>query len=271
MPLFWLRLATALYGVGLICAFLWLVRRRETVSQTMISLAEVGLTFHFVALVETMKLSGRVIPASLHESESLLAFLMMLFFISVFYSYKTISPSVFVFPAVFLLTLAAGMAQEAPQSLSPGARSGWIFLHIALILTGYSALFFSFSASILYLVQERKLKSKQMGGLMGKLPPLETIDELGYRSLLLGFPFMTVGLIAGSVMAQMEFGAAFFRDPKIVLSLLMWGVYLVMLYTRLSAGWRGRRAAFLSAFAFAVALSAWAANYVSSVHRFVNQ
>jgi ABC-type uncharacterized transport system permease subunit len=271
MPLFWLRIATALYGLGLISAFVWLLRRRETVSQTMISLAEVGLTFHFVALVETMRLSGHVIPVSLHQSESLLAFLMMLFFVAVFYSYKTISPSVFVYPAVFLLTLAAGMAQEPPQFLSSGMRSGWIFLHIALIFAGYSALFFSFSASILYLVQERKLKSKRVGGFAGKLPPLETIDELGYRSLLLGFPFMTVGLIAGSVMAQMEFGAAFFRDPKIVLSLLMWGVYLVMLYTRLNAGWRGRKAAFLSAFAFFVAVSAWAANYVSSVHRFVNQ
>jgi len=271
MPLFWLRIATALYGFGLISAFIWLLRRRETLSQTMISLAEVGLTFHFVALVETMNLSGHVIPASLHQSESLLAFLLMLFFVAVFYSYKTISPSVFVFPAVFLLTLAAGMAQEPSQFLSSGMRTGWIFLHIALIFAGYSALFFSFSASILYLLQERKLKSKQVGGFAGKLPPLETIDELGYRSLLFGFPFMTIGLIAGSVMAQMEFGAAFFRDPKILLSLLMWGVYLVMLYTRLSAGWRGRRAAFLSAFAFFVALSAWAANHVSSVHRFGNQ
>lgn len=271
MPLFWLRIATALYGLGLIYSLVWLVRRRENVSQTMISLAEVGLTFHFVALVEAMRFSGHVIPVSLHQSESLLAFLMMLFFVAVFYIYKTVSPGVFVYPAVFLLTLAAGIAQELPAFLSPGLRSGWIFLHIALIFAGYSALFFSFSASILYLLQERKLKSKRVGGVMSKLPPLETIDELGYRSLLLGFPFMTLGLIAGSVIAQIKFGPGFFRDPKIVLSLLMWGVYLVMLYTRLNAGWRGRRAAFLSAFAFAVALSAWAANYVSSVHRFVNQ
>ena len=78
MPLFWLRIATALYGFGLISAFIWLLRRRETLSQTMISLAEVGLTFHFVALVETMNLSRHVIPASLHQSESLLAFLLML-------------------------------------------------------------------------------------------------------------------------------------------------------------------------------------------------
>jgi ABC-type transport system involved in cytochrome c biogenesis permease subunit len=82
---------------------------------------------------------------------------------------------------------------------------------------------------------------------------------------------MTFGLIAGSVIAQVQFGSAFFHDPKVVLSILMWGVYMVMLYTRWSAGWRGRRAALLSACAFAVALSAWAANYISGMHRFVSR
>jgi ABC-type uncharacterized transport system permease subunit len=69
--------------------------------------------------------------------------------------------------------------------------------------------------------------------------------------------------------AQAQFGAAYLRDPKIVLSLLMWVVYLVLVYTRWNAGWRGRRAAFLSAFAFLAAVGAWAANYFSEVHRFL--
>ncbi|HEX6466625.1 MAG TPA: cytochrome c biogenesis protein CcsA [Terriglobales bacterium] len=260
-----------LYGIGLIYALIWLVRRREAVSQSLISLTEIALAFHLVSLVESFRFNGRLVLTTMHQVESLLAFLMMLFFIGVFYAYKTSSPSVFVFPAVFLLTLSAAVAQQPPQFSSPFLRSGWIFFHIALIFAGYAALFFSFVASILYLLQERKLKSKQVGGILAKLPSLETIDDLGYRSLLLGFPFMTLGLIAGSVMAQVEFGPAFFHDPKVLLSLLMWGVYLVMLYTRLSIGWRGRRAAFLSAFAFAAAVSAWVANYFSSMHRFISQ
>ncbi len=271
MSLLWLRIAVALYGMGMIYALIWLVRRRGAVSQNLLLLTQIGLTFHLVSLVESFVHSGRLMLATMHQVESLLAFLMMLFFIGVFYAYKTSSPSVFVFPAVFLLTLSAAVAQQPPQFSSPYLRSGWIFTHIALIFAGHAALFFSFVASILYLLQERKLKSKQVGGILSKLPSLETIDALGYRSLLLGFPFMTIGLIAGSVMAQVEFGPAFFHDPKVLLSLLMWGVYLVMLYTRLSAGWRGRRAAFLSAFAFATAVTAWVANYFSSMHRFISQ
>jgi ABC-type uncharacterized transport system permease subunit len=54
------------------------------------------------------------------------------------------------------------------------------------------------------------------------------------------------------------------------LSVLMWAVYLVMLYTRWSSGWRGRRAALLATLAFAVAIVAWLANYFSGMHRFVS-
>ena len=79
---------------------------------------------------------------------------------------------------------------------------------------------------------------------------------------------MTLGLIAGSVVAQAKFGRVDFLDPKVFLSLLMWVVYLIMVYTRWNAGWRGRRAAYLSTGAYVAAVVAWAANYVSTIHRF---
>ena len=50
-----------------------------------------------------------------------------------------------------------------------------------------------------------------------RLPALEVIDQIGYRSLLLGFPFMTLGLIAGSIVAQATYGRLDFLDPKIFL------------------------------------------------------
>ena len=99
-------------------------------------------------------------------------------------------------------------------------------------------------------------------------PALEVIDQIGYRSLLLGFPFMTLGLLTGSVLAVSTYGSVNFLDPKILLSLLMWAVYMVMVFTRWNSGWRGRRAAFLATFAFVAAIVAWIANYFSAMHRF---
>jgi ABC-type uncharacterized transport system permease subunit len=136
-----------------------------------------------------------------------------------------------------------------------------------LIFTGYAALILSFGASLLYLIQERSLKAKRPG-ILSRLPALEVIDEIGFRSLLLGFPFMTLGLIAGAVVAQSTYGRIALLDPKILLSILMWAVYLILLFTRWSAGWRGRRAAYLAAGAFIAAVVAWVANYFSGIHRF---
>src|SRR5262249_53785003 len=197
-----------------------------------------------------------------------LAFLIMVVFMLVYVVYKTTSPGIVVFPMVFLLTFVAATGQQ-PFRLMSGSRTGWLLAHIALIFTGYAALIFSFCASLLYPIQQRTLKSKKSTGILSRLPALEVLDEIGFRSLLLGFPFMTLGLLAGTVVAQATFGRVDFLDPKILLSVLMWSVYLLLLYTRWNAGWRGRRAAYLATGAFVAAVIAWVANYFSTIHRFV--
>jgi ABC-type uncharacterized transport system permease subunit len=269
MSLLWLRVALVFYGLGLVYALAALGGRGKRMARIILPAMGTGVVFHFVSLVEAVAATGQLAPATIHQSESIFAFLILLLFLGMYGRYQTLSPGIFMFPLAFLLTFAAAMGQAPPQFASAALRGSWIATHVALIFTGYAALFLSFAASLLYLLQERSIKAKQADGLMSRLPALEVLDEMGYRALLFGFPFMTLGLLAGSVIAQEQFGAAYLRDPKIVLSLLMWVVYLVLVYTRWTAGWRGRRAAFLSTFAFLAALSAWAANYFSVVHRFL--
>ena len=270
MPLLWLRVAVGCYGFGLLYALLLLTRRNEKLGSLAVRVVGLGVVFQFVSLVEAALVEHQLTLASIHHSESLQAFVIMLGFLLVHWRYGTSTPGMFVFPLVFLLTFASAIGQQPILLTTPLVRSGWIFVHIALIFTGYAALFLSFGASLLYLIQERSLKSKSASGLLSRLPSLQTIDDIGYRSLLLGFPFMTLGLIAGAVVAQSKFGAVYFRDPKDLLSVLMWVVYVLMLYTRWNSGWRGRRAAVLATVAFVAAVVAWAANYFSGVHRFVS-
>ena len=268
MTLIWLRVALVLYGVGLLYALVALTRTTEILSKIALHAAYLGMVFHLVSLTEAFLTSSQVALASAHNAESVLGFLIMVVFMLVYAVYKTTTPGIIVFPVVFLLTFVSATGEKPFLLGSSGLRMGWLFAHISLIFTGYAALVLSFCASVLYLIQERSLKSKRSTGILSLLPALETIDEIGFRSLLLGFPFMTLGLIAGTVVAQAKFGRVDFLDPKILLSLLMWAVYLLLLYTRWSAGWRGRRAAYLAAGAFAFALIAWFANYFSAMHRF---
>ena len=268
MSILWLRVALGCYCVGLLYALVALSRTSEILSKLALHAAYLGMVFHFVSLTEAFLTSGHVAMASVHNAESVLGFLIMVVFMLVYGIYKTTSPGIVIFPVVFLLTFISATGDAPFLVTSTGMRTGWLFTHIALIFTGYAALILSFGASLLYLIQERALKSKRSAGMMSRLPALETIDEIGFRSLLLGFPFMTLGLIAGTVVAQSTFGKIDLLDPKILLSILMWLVYLILLYTRWNAGWRGKRAAYLAAGAFAFALIAWAANYFSAIHRF---
>ncbi len=269
MSLLWLRVALGCYAVGLIYALVALTRTSDLLSRVALHAAYLGMVLQFVSLIEAVHATGQLSVASAHNSESLLAFLIMAVFLLVYAIYRTTSPGIIVFPLVFLLTFVAATGQQPFLFTSMVVKKGWLFAHIALIFTGYAALILSFCASLLYLVQERSLKAKRPGGMLSRLPALETMDEIGYRSLLLGFPFMTLGLVAGVVVAESTYGTLNYFDPKIYLSLLMWAVYLVMLYTRWSSGWRGRRAAVMATLAFAAAVVAWAANYFSGIHRFV--
>jgi ABC-type uncharacterized transport system permease subunit len=267
MPEFWLQVALVLYGIGLLYSLLVLSRRGKALARITVPAMQLGMVFHFVSLVETGHLLGHYTPANLAQLASLLAFLVMVFFTVVRARYHITTPGIFAFPVVFVLTFGSAVGEQPAQFHLP-VHSGWIFVHIALILAGYAALLFSFAASVLYLVGERGLKAKKSGGLVSRLPALEVIDQIGYRSLLLGFPFMPLGLLVGAMLAEARFGASFFHDPKVLLSVLMWAVYMVLLFTRWNAGWRGRRAALLASVAFLSAVGVWAANYISAVHRF---
>src|SRR6266853_5050564 len=269
MTLIWLRVALVCYGVGLLYALVALPRTSEILSKVALHAAYLGMVLHFVSLAEAVVQAGQLTLASVHNSESLLAFLIMVVFMLVYLIYKTTSPGIVIFPLVFLLTFVAATGQQPLVLTSVAVKQGWLAAHILMIFTGYAALFLSFGASLLYLLQERALKSKSTGGMFARLPALQVIDDIGYRALMLGFPFMTLGLIAGSVVAEATYGRIDFLDPKILLSVLMWVVYLIMVYMRLSAGWRGRRAALLASVAFVAAIVAWAANYFSGMHRFI--
>ncbi|MGZ4787721.1 MAG: cytochrome C assembly family protein [Terriglobales bacterium] len=270
MPLLWLRITVLFYAVGLLYGLAAVSRPCTWLAKYVVPLVGIGMVFHFVSLAETAMMSGHLslTVMSVYDSESLLAFLIMAVFMVVYAVYRTTSPGIFLFPLAFLVTFAAAIAQQPPVFSTPMMRSGWLFVHIAMIFTGYAALFLSFAASLLYLAHEKALKSKQQTSITMRLPSLSVIDDIGYKALLLGFPFMTFGLIAGSVVAQAKFGPTWFFDPKVVLSLLMWAVYMVLLYTRWNNGWRGRKAAYLATVAFLVALGAWVANYFSALHRF---
>jgi ABC-type uncharacterized transport system permease subunit len=271
MSLLWLRVAVFLYGVAALAVLPAALYDRPRWNKIAIPAAVGGLFFHFVSLAEMLNAAHHRLPVDTHETQALLGLLLAGAFLIVYWRYRTVSLGVFVLPVSFLLVLVPAFRPGQELTPFPQFHTGWIFLHVALLLAAYAALLLSLLASVLYLIQERSLKSKHASPGASWLPPLETTDQIALRSLLFGLPCMTAGLLIGSLIAligQQTIGPSYFLDPKVLLSFAMWLAYIVMIYIRRHSGLRGRRAIYLSGFVFLVVLAVWSANQFSVVHRF---
>jgi ABC-type uncharacterized transport system permease subunit len=268
MYLVWLRVALVLYGASSIAVIPDVFSGRDRWRKLVLPACIAAIFFHFIALAEMLNLAHHWVPASLHEVETTFALLLAVAFVAIYVRYRAISLGLFALPLIFLLLLIpAARPDHAPLS-GEWMRNGWVLLHIALLLAAYAALIFSLLASLVYLIQERRLKTKQVGGIFSHLPPLDTMDQIAFKTLVVGFPCMTAGLLAGALIAQESVGAGYFLDPKVLLSIGMWLLYVWMLYVRRHSGLRGKRAVYLSSLVFLVALTVWVANQFSTVHRF---
>jgi ABC-type uncharacterized transport system permease subunit len=269
MYLLWLRVAAVLYAMAGVTVFPAVLYGVERWRKTCVHVGGMALFFHFVSLVEMLVQSHHWMPVGVREIESLLAFVVATLFFLVWWLYDAISLGVFALPATFFIVFVPSLGADRYVFPSAGVRIGWLVAHIIALLLAYAALSFSLLASMLYLVQERRIKRKMHPGADSWLAPLDTLERVALATLEFGFPCMTIGLLIGAVLAQeTPLGAAYFMDPKVIASFVSWGVYVLLLYVRRAAGLRGRRAAYLSGAVLVLMMVVWAANLFSHVHRF---
>lgn len=243
MSVLWLRVAVVLYSLGLLHALLTLVdRRRPAVFRVAMVAFYTGFILHLVSIVDHTFATGHFPANDFFESATLCGFLVALLFLVAWRKYQFESLAVFVFPLVFILTLAGELGSPMSTWSSAGLRGTWLVVHVVLVLAGYAAMGLAFAVSVMYLVRERQLKRKRPGG-STHLPPLNSLDELMSRTLSIGFVLITLAVVAGSTWASIEMGTRWIRDPRIVISMFTWALYLVIIFLRVTAGWRGRRAA----------------------------
>jgi ABC-type uncharacterized transport system permease subunit len=260
MSIIWLRVAAALYSLGLLHAILTLVRRREYLFRLALAAIAFGSVFHFVSIMEEGIVTNRCPIANFYESLSMCAFLVVIAYLLVHWRYKVESLSVFIFPLVFVMALVSTLGNPVSAWSSPAVRSIWLTVHIVLVLLGYAALLFTAVASVVYLFQERELKAKKPRQFFHKLPPLGTLDELISKSMAVGFVLITLAVIAGSTWAFIELKADWIRKPEIAISFFTWGAYMALVFLRTNAGWRGRKAAIMTVTVLGFSALTWAAH-----------
>ena len=159
------------------------------------------------------------------------------------------------------------------SNLVPALRSSWLIMHVSVVMLSYAALIIGslLSASVLFVNKNQPLQIRSSSTGIGgfKMPskyslndivnPIEfshseELDTLSYRSILVGFVLLTLGLISGAVWANEAWGTWWSWDPKETWAFISWLFYAAYLHMRISKGWQGRRPALLATSGFLVVL-----------------
>lgn len=138
--------------------------------------------------------------------------------------------------------------------IDPSLGNPWILVHIMLVFLGEALFTVAFIAGVLYIFQEKQIKSKRMRSFFKRLPSLTTLDNLNHICLLTGFPLLTIGLALGLLSVKEIWGALWSWGQKETWSLVTWFLYAALIHGRLASGWKGRRAALGAVLGFGVIL-----------------
>ena len=167
-----------------------------------------------------------------------------------------ILPITFLIISFASLILPTQMQEAAP--LVPALQSNWLMMHVSMMMLSYATLILGSLLSILFLViqklattkNEILLVKKNIAQSKGQL--LENIDTWSYRTIGLGFPFLTIGIIAGAVWANEAWGSYWSWDPKETWALITWLIFAAYIHARLTKGWVGEKAALLGSIGFII-------------------
>ncbi|MCX5801880.1 MAG: c-type cytochrome biogenesis protein CcsB [Candidatus Eisenbacteria bacterium] len=260
VPFFWVALfayliATLLYTLDIAVRGKWYGRAGFVV-------LTVGFLFHTVALVVRTLTTGHPPFTGMYEYASCLAWATVFFYLVLQLRHKAESLGVFVSPVAFAVIVVASLfPKEVERQLLPALQSYWLQIHVTLAVLGEGAFAVAFASSVMYLLKLRGTN---------RLPSLEVLDDLTYRAIAIGYPLFTLGaLFAGAIWAWKAWGRPWGWDPKEVGSLVVWLIYSAYLHARITAGWRGKRAALLSILGFAAAVFAFISNlFVGGLHTY---
>lgn len=229
-----------------------------------------GFILHCLTIFARWLATGITPVASLHESLSFFAFSLVGIFLLFELRYKAAILGASICPMALVLMIGSTMAPRQPVAANPILDSWWFPIHVSLAFLGHAIFAVAGIAGIMYLLQERMLKSKKFSGLFYRLPSLDVLDSINYKCLTFGFPLMTMGIISGAIWANSAWGGYWRWDPKETWALITWFLYAALLHGRLTVGWRGRRAAIFAIIGFLCLLfTFFGVNlFLSGVHSF---
>ena len=238
------------YLVGTVLFLLYLVSKREQLSKISLGVTVAGFFSHTCAIFISTLEAGYLPLTNFQEAMSFFSWALILAFLVVEFKYHIHVLGSFILPLAFISVIPHAFFPHKTSNISSSFDNAWLGLHTTLAVLGTVFFALAFVAGIMYLIQERLLKSKHFNLIYDKLPSLDILDDLNQKAIFFGFPLLTLGILAGALWAYLVRGTFWSWDPKQTFSLITWLFYLAILHGRLNVGWRAKKGAYLAIIGF---------------------
>jgi ABC-type uncharacterized transport system permease subunit len=228
-----------------------------------------GLILHYVALLDRSRQIHAVPYDDLFGSLSLFAWLLAATYLCLEAIHRRRAVGPFVLPIVIVVFLLAH-ARDAHPIAAPPAQGPLFAFHVTLNILAYSAFAISFVLSVIFLIQNERLRDHKLGIVGWRFPALEVLEQMTRSSVLIGCGSLAVGMTAGLIWAHRLEGRYWDGDPKVIITFLILVIYLGYTLLSRTAAWRGARASRLCVFNFMFVIFSYSVvnRYLSHFHRY---
>ena len=251
-----LAIALALYLLSTATFVVHVITAHDATRRAAVALLASAFGMHAASLALRAALLGYEAIAPFQEELSFIACLMVGLYLLIAWRSNLTVVGALVTPLAFLLSLSAYAFNAPTPALPERLQNVWLPAHVAPAFLGYAIFAVAFCLSLIYLLQEKQLKTKPKGDLFRRLPSLETLDDLNHRFVTWGFALLTIGIVTGSLLAKQTWGELWSWEPVQMWSMTTWLLYAVLLHAR-SVGWRGRKAAALTVVGFVLLVTSF--------------
>jgi cytochrome c-type biogenesis protein CcsB len=222
-----------------------------------VGLTAAGLAAHILGVVSRGLAVHRVPWGDMYEFVTTVTCVAVIFFFVLMLRYRAYRLGLFVLgPVVVLLGLAETVIYTPAGQLPPALQSYWLAIHVTSITLATGAFVVAALLAVVFLLADRHARRvaaglpTRAGAIFRILPAAKVIDQLAYRTVVFGFPLWTFGIIAGAIWADEAWGRYWGWDPTETWAFITWVVYAGYLHARATAGWRGRRSAYIQLIGF---------------------
>lgn len=265
----YLILTVVAYGLSFGSYLRYLMSGKEMAGRIGTILLVVSLVAHYFALLERSRGLHTVPYHDLWGSMSLFGWLLALTYLGLEVYHRQRSVGAFVLPFILVFFLVSHLA-PAGRIVETPARGVAFAFHVTLSILAYAGFGLSFVLSLIFLAEQRHLRTRNMGAVIWRLPPLELLERMSQSSVVVGLVAIAIGTALGFVWVDRLQGTVWHFDPKYLATIIVLVLYAAYLFLARSATWRGARASKLCVFNFALVIFSFTAVnlFFSHSHRY---